>query len=154
MASTTSARATNAPRRLARSMSPSPRRRLASKCQAATTQAAATHAANDIDTIKKTTRAPARALSCSGRVDEKGESLILGQIRRGGGDLKQISGLEWSKVIRPYLNSLNVYESCCMSGISPGRTHNRSDPSLGYRLWYVTEPNVPRIGYLKERLRT
>jgi hypothetical protein len=72
----------------------------------------------------------------------------------GGGDLKQISGLEWPKVIRPYLNSLNVYESCCMSGISPGRTHNRSDPSLGYRLWYVTEPNVPRIGYLKERLRT
>jgi hypothetical protein len=33
-------------------------------------------------------------------------------------------------------------------------THNRRDRSPGYRLCYVIEQYVPRIGYLKERVRT
>jgi hypothetical protein len=47
-----------------------------------------------------------------------------------------------------------LMKSYCLSGISPSRTLNRSDRSLGYRLCYVTERYVPRIGYLKERVRT
>jgi hypothetical protein len=45
-------------------------------------------------------------------------------------------------------------KSYCVSDISPRRTHNRRDCSPGYRLCYVTEQYVPRIGYLKERVRT
>jgi hypothetical protein len=45
-------------------------------------------------------------------------------------------------------------KSYCFSDISPSRTHNRKDRSPGYRLCYVTEQYVPRIGYLKERVRT
>jgi hypothetical protein len=40
-------------------------------------------------------------------------------------------------------------KSYCLSDISPSRTHNRRDRSPGYRLCYVTEQYVPRIGYLK-----
>jgi hypothetical protein len=43
--------------------------------------------------------------------------------------------------------------SYCLSDISPSRTHNRRDRSPGYRLCYVTEQYVPRIGYLQERVR-
>jgi hypothetical protein len=39
-------------------------------------------------------------------------------------------------------------KSNCLSDISPSRTHNRSDRSPGYRLCYVTERYLPRIGYL------
>jgi hypothetical protein len=45
-------------------------------------------------------------------------------------------------------------KSYCLSDISPSRTHNRRDRSPGYPLCYVTEQYVPRIGYLKERVRT
>jgi hypothetical protein len=45
-------------------------------------------------------------------------------------------------------------KSYCLSDISPSRTGNRSDRSPGCRLFYVTERYVPRIGYLKERVRT
>jgi hypothetical protein len=48
----------------------------------------------------------------------------------------------------------SITESYCLSDISPSRTHNRRDRSPGYRLCYVTEQYVPRIGYLKERVRT
>jgi hypothetical protein len=48
----------------------------------------------------------------------------------------------------------SVMKSYCLSDISPSRTHNRRDRSPGYRLCYVTEQYVPRIGYLKERVRT
>jgi hypothetical protein len=44
-------------------------------------------------------------------------------------------------------------KSYCLSDISPSRTHNRRGRSPGYRLCYVTEQYVPRIGYLKERVR-
>jgi hypothetical protein len=48
----------------------------------------------------------------------------------------------------------SVMKSYCLSDISPSRIHNRRDRSPGYRLCYVTEQYVPRIGYLKERVRT
>jgi hypothetical protein len=48
----------------------------------------------------------------------------------------------------------SVMKSYCLSDISPSRTQNRRDRSPGYRLCYVTEQYVPRIGYLKERVRT
>jgi hypothetical protein len=47
----------------------------------------------------------------------------------------------------------SVMKSYCLSDISPSRTHNCRDRSSGYRLCYVTEQYVPRIGYLKERIR-
>jgi hypothetical protein len=47
-----------------------------------------------------------------------------------------------------------LMKAYCLSDISPSRTHNRRDRSPGYRLCYVTEQYVPRIGHLKERVRT
>jgi hypothetical protein len=47
-----------------------------------------------------------------------------------------------------------INESYCLSDTSPSRTHYRRDRSPGYRLCYVSERYVPRIGYLKERVRT
>jgi hypothetical protein len=41
-----------------------------------------------------------------------------------------------------------------LSDISRQVGHNRRDRSPGYRLYYVTEQYDPRIGYLKERVRT
>jgi hypothetical protein len=41
-----------------------------------------------------------------------------------------------------------------LSDISPSRTHNCGDRTPGYRLCYVTEQYVPRIGYLNERVMT
>jgi hypothetical protein len=47
-----------------------------------------------------------------------------------------------------------LMKSYCLRDISPSRTDNRSDRSPGCRLYYVTEQHVPRISYLKERVRT
>jgi hypothetical protein len=48
----------------------------------------------------------------------------------------------------------SIMKSYCLRDISPSRTHNRRDRSPGCQLCYVTEQYVPRIGYLKERVRT
>jgi hypothetical protein len=48
----------------------------------------------------------------------------------------------------------SIMKSYSLSDISPSRTHNRRDRSPGCRLCYVTEQYVPRIGYLKESVRT
>jgi hypothetical protein len=55
----------------------------------------------------------------------------------------------WVKVLFVLKRQPDIMKSYCLSDISPSRTHNRSDRSPGYRLCYVTEQYVPRIGYLK-----
>jgi hypothetical protein len=55
---------------------------------------------------------------------------------------------------KPISEELLMMNSYCLSDISPSTTHNRSDRSPGCRLCYVTEQYVPRIGYLKERVRS
>jgi hypothetical protein len=52
-----------------------------------------------------------------------------------------------------FLRETDKMKSYCLSDISPSRTHNRRDRSPGYRLCYVTEQYVPRIAYLKERVK-
>jgi hypothetical protein len=85
-----------------------------------------------------------------------------------GDALTKLEGKEWYKQSAGVLiidTEMNVgtcrtisycstMKSYCLSDISPSRTHNRRDRSPGYRLCYVTEQYVPRIGYLKERVRT
>jgi hypothetical protein len=64
---------------------------------------------------------------------------------------------EMRLILRPFCRNISyssIMKSYCLSDISPSRTHNRRDRSPVYRLCYVTEQYVPRIGYLKERVRT
>jgi hypothetical protein len=56
-----------------------------------------------------------------------------------------------TEIVKLFLWDL-LMKSYRLSDISPSRTHNRSDRSPGYRLCFVTEQYVPRIGYLKERV--
>jgi hypothetical protein len=45
-------------------------------------------------------------------------------------------------------------KSYCLGDISPSRAHTRRYRGCGYRWCYVKEQYVPRIGYVKGRVRT